>query len=289
MAKNASLEVLNLGPLSILFISFISLVIIAVFAMRLGFFKIKEDESAPCVNLIHLLLGFALYLGFIYFFANLLVNILSTHISKPYINAVLTNIIVIFLVALSFIIFLAKTNNETRRYIIKQRVKQPTSVFFDIFIGIISWIIVFPAVQFISDIIEIFLRSVLKITQIPQQSIIHLLKTIAPHTALYIIFLISICVFVPFVEEILFRGLLQNYLKKYMGKLLSIIISSICFSIFHFSFSQGWGNLLILITLFFLSCFLGFLYERQKSIFSPIALHATFNFIGVFSILLKHG
>ncbi|MBI3211827.1 MAG: CPBP family intramembrane metalloprotease [Simkania negevensis] len=52
-------------------------------------------------------------------------------------------------------------------------------------------------------------------------------------------------------------------------------------TLFHLSSSQGVGN----ISLFIFALYLGFLYEKQCSLFASIALHMTFNSISVIRIL----
>ncbi|GAF76601.1 unnamed protein product, partial [marine sediment metagenome] len=69
----------------------------------------------------------------------------------------------------------------------------------------------------------------------------------------------------------------------------AILLSSFFFAAFHFSILQKWSNVTILVTLFVLSIFLGLLYERQKSLLSPIVLHSTFNFFSVLNLLFLEG
>ncbi|MGL5263711.1 MAG: lysostaphin resistance A-like protein, partial [Candidatus Rhabdochlamydia sp.] len=99
--------------------------------------------------------------------------------------------------------------------------------------------------------------------------------------------LIMIVCAAPIIEELLFRGCLQSYLKRYMKSSLAIIFSSLCFSVFHFSFSQGIGNVSLLFSLFVFALFLGFIYERQGSLFASIGLHMTLNVVSVVRILLS--
>ena len=90
-------------------------------------------------------------------------------------------------------------------------------------------------------------------------------------------------------EEFLFRGVLQNFLKKYFKRDVSIIITSLVFAFFHYSPSQKLSNISIIGSLFVLACFLSFLYERQKSLFAPIFLHATFNAISIINLIFIKG
>lgn len=83
--------------------------------------------------------------------------------------------------------------------------------------------------------------------------------------ASYVISLISLAVIPAVCEELIFRGILVNALKS-KGKVFAIVLSSIMFSIFHFSPSQ----------LIYPICFgliLGVVYLRTNNILFPMLLH----------------
>ena len=97
--------------------------------------------------------------------------------------------------------------------------------------------------------------------------------------------LFTILIAAPIIEEFLFRGCLMTYLKRYMPPKGAITLSALCFSLFHFAPSQGFGNISLVASLFVLALFLGFIYERQASLFASIGLHMTFNAVSTFRIL----
>ena len=83
--------------------------------------------------------------------------------------------------------------------------------------------------------------------------------------AKYIISLISMAVLPAVCEELVFRGVLVNCLKE-KGHTFAIIMSSVMFSMFHFSLSQ----------LIYPLCFgiiLSIVYLKTKNILFPILLH----------------
>ena len=95
-----------------------------------------------------------------------------------------------------------------------------------------------------------------------------------------IIIVTAICV-IPFIEEMLFRGMLQTLLRSYTGKpWRAIIIASLVFAIFHEN-PQHWP------ALFTFGLVLGYAYEKSGSLFRPIFLHLIFNAFSVFSTLGK--
>jgi uncharacterized protein len=67
----------------------------------------------------------------------------------------------------------------------------------------------------------------------------------------------------------------------------SILLASLIFAFFHFSYSQGIDNIEVITSLFVFSCFLGFVYERQQSLWASVGLHALFNAISVVLIVLE--
>jgi len=84
---------------------------------------------------------------------------------------------------------------------------------------------------------------------------------------------VSAIALAPLAEELLFRGLLQSMLRRYLGKpWTAILIASACFAAVHIpSEPQS------VFALFALSVGLGYVYERSGRLVSPILTHAIFN------------
>jgi uncharacterized protein len=155
----------------------------------------------------------------------------------------------------------------------------------DIRLAIISWLIALPTVMFTGNLTELLLKFFVKNPSTPDQVAIEYVKLAARNPLHFVIALISILIFAPLIEEFLFRGLLQNYLRKYLGVTKAILLTSALFALFHFASSQGLSNVIIILSLFILALFLGFIYEKQKSLLSPIVLHALFNATNTFNLL----
>jgi len=75
-------------------------------------------------------------------------------------------------------------------------------------------------------------------------------------------------------EEFLFRGIIQNELKKVSNPLIAVIVTSVIFSSFHFQFLGFIPRLL-------LSIYLGFLFIKHGSIWLPVFAHFTNNAFAV--------
>jgi hypothetical protein len=97
--------------------------------------------------------------------------------------------------------------------------------------------------------------------------------------------LIAVVIIAPIAEELLFRGTFQQYLRKFFSVKTSILLTAAIFACFHLSFSQGLGNFSLIPSLFIFSCFLGYIYERQGSLFASIGLHLAFNLASSLQIL----
>ena len=81
----------------------------------------------------------------------------------------------------------------------------------------------------------------------------------------------------PIIEEVVFRGLFYAALKSYFPWIVSLIFSSVVFSLLH-------ENILAFTLLFSLSLLLTFIYELYGKLFYPILIHSCFNITMLFLI-----
>ena len=123
-----------------------------------------------------------------------------------------------------------------------------------------------------------------QVHKLPDQLAVKFLKLTFGNPVHFLLAIVSIIVLAPLIEETLFRGFLQTFIRKHLGSKQAIFITSFCFSFFHYSPGQGLGNIMILISLFVLALFLGFIYEKQGSLLAPIILHASFNAVSVINL-----
>lgn len=260
-------------------------------AKHKGFFCYYYVEKKKKVDLKTLFYVFAIYILISVIISPIFLGFLKTAFEKKAqmvtLNTItLLSIINIFndlLIFSAFGLFFAFFAKDLFRSIWKEGF---SSYFDDIKIGLFSFFIAFPTVLFLSNLLELLLVQLFNIHHMPNQVAIEYVKSVYGHPLHFSIAIFSIVISAPLIEELLFRGILQNYLKKYFTVTHAIFISSLIFSFFHFSTSQKYSNIIILISLFVLSLFLGFVYERQQSLISPIILHATFNGISVINLLI---
>jgi hypothetical protein len=159
----------------------------------------------------------------------------------------------------------------------------------DVWAACYAWVLAFPLVLFLSQMLEFVIFKIFQVTQLPDQIAVKFLKSTFENPIYFILAVLSIVILAPLIEETLFRGFLQTYIRRHLGPKQAILITSVCFSLFHYSSGQGLGNISIIISLFVLSLFLGFLYEKQGSILASMVLHGSFNLISVINLYLFGG
>lgn len=93
---------------------------------------------------------------------------------------------------------------------------------------------------------------------------------------------LATCVGAPFAEELLFRGLIHKNLRKVMNMVPAMLISSLLFGIIH-------GNIIQCIYATLIGIICAFVYEKFKTIWAPIILHATANSFAVITTFITTG
>ncbi len=138
------------------------------------------------------------------------------------------------------------------------------------------WCIAYPLVLGVSNGTHLLMERWVTIPEM-DQSAVEQVRQMFAHPFLYAITAFGITTLVPIVEEILFRGYLQQWLKRYVSVTLSVVVASLIFAFFHFSLHQGWMNVELIAALFTFSLFLGYVREKYQSLNASICLHGIFN------------
>ncbi len=95
----------------------------------------------------------------------------------------------------------------------------------------------------------------------------------------YIIRIFTSCIIGPFIEEILFRGILFNFLSKRINIILSALITTVIFSLIHFNIPLC---VFALVTGFFFVYF----YIKTNNLFIPIIMHSFCNLMSLFILFV---
>lgn len=152
-------------------------------------------------------------------------------------------------------------------------------------IGAIAFLIAFPLSEAVMTGISAALvgAGVSLEKQVP----IDMLLVSRDNPALLTTLIVTLVLLTPAMEELFFRGFLQSALRRYFSRSTAIGVTALLFAFAHFSGQQGASNIPLLAGIFVLGCFLGFLFERERTLWAPITLHALFNAFGVGLALLS--
>lgn len=155
-------------------------------------------------------------------------------------------------------------------------------------IGTISTIILIPIVFLVKEGLFALLEHFTHVKMEAEQKFVEQMRNLLKLNHFAIFYLLALCVAIlgPIIEEILFRGFLQGWLREKGSKNLAIIITAIVFTLFHYEVSLGISNIELLIPLFIMGLSLSYLKEREESLLAPIGLHIAFNAFGILGILL---
>ncbi|WP_370872878.1 CPBP family intramembrane glutamic endopeptidase [Croceifilum oryzae] len=85
-----------------------------------------------------------------------------------------------------------------------------------------------------------------------------------------ILTLLAVCLLAPIAEEILFRGYLQTLFAHSIGRVLSVILTALLFSLYHVDVASFFP-------LFFTGIIFGIFREAFKSVWAASALHMFMN------------
>lgn len=88
--------------------------------------------------------------------------------------------------------------------------------------------------------------------------------------------LFALGIITPVAEEIIFRGLVFNRVKKQYGSLYGIVVSSVMFGVFHFNLVQG-------LYAFIIGMAFAYCYELTGDLKIPVYMHMSINVLMVLS------
>lgn len=80
----------------------------------------------------------------------------------------------------------------------------------------------------------------------------------------------------PIVEELIFRGWFYSVLDKRVGAGIAIPVTSVTWALLHYSY--GWAVVLVIVVDGIL---LGIARWRTKSVYTPMVMHALYNFYAI--------
>jgi len=130
----------------------------------------------------------------------------------------------------------------------------------------VFYIILFGIV--LTTVVSIIREPILGLTQISME-----VSSETESNLTLILGIVSMIIIAPIIEEIVFRGIIFNHLKRNYSILSAIIVQAMIFAVAHGNISQG-------LSAFLLGIILVLAYMCYNSIFASIILHIIFNLLG---------
>jgi len=262
--------------------------LMAWIAWKRDFFKPLPFHSALSIKGLDVFEGFAFFLTAELFIFPLFVFILlETHVvSLNPSSRTWLNLIPIYGGALAVWVFYQRLTSLQ-----KHNLWQQTSVhrWQSIKTGLLGLAVFYFPAMLISYLISLMIGTFSD--HAPKDQIaIEFLRQVKEYPLQLIMSIVAITILAPLKEEFLFRGLLQTWLKqKFHSTTPAILLTSLIFALFHFAGAQALSNIPLLCALFFLSCGLGYVFEKEGSLWASVALHAGFNSLQIVLFLVTEG
>lgn len=250
-------------------------------AWRLGFFRVSSKEPWPQgVQGRHVLGVFGVYILFFLLVPLLLSQMHFGDIALRWfsVGSVVGSLAVV-------VLFMGVLPKEARAAVwsLKGRASRH-----DFFVGVATVGFAYPCSLALSDAIIIVLQWMGAGEPIDQVAV-DFFKIAMSQTSLLAATAFVVVVVAPLVEELLFRGFLLGFLLQKMRFPVANVITCFLFAGLHYSSVQKWSNVAVLVPLFLLSWFLGFLFYRQRSLRAPLGLHMAFNAMNALVIMVTEG
>jgi uncharacterized protein len=262
-----------------LFVFAVLAVITNFIAKKVNFFSIPHCKNRETVTSIDLFVTFSIYLVINFITLSISISSLSRVINISYPTVSSSIVFIFYLITMLLLLFYYKKRPPQTR--------SPFTAYKNIILAAAAFLVIYPTALFTSQLLDIFNLIAFNILEPPRQTIVDYLNRITNFPIAFFLTVSTIVVIAPISEEIIFRGYLQTWLKKILGKNPAIFLASFLFAVFHFSYNQSYSNITIIISLFVVAIYFGVIYERQKSLLSPIIAHMIFNAVSTINILLS--
>ncbi|HUT33264.1 MAG TPA: CPBP family intramembrane glutamic endopeptidase [Planctomycetota bacterium] len=133
-------------------------------------------------------------------------------------------------------------------------------------LGVTGFVMLFPVVL-LASVVVLILAPRMGLPVRPQELLVRVAEVSPKALALVVA---GVVLVTPLTEELLFRGFFYATLRRHMGPLGAIVLSSLTFAALH-SHAAG------LLPLFVIGFLLAYLYERTGSLVASIAAHSAYN------------
>lgn len=262
-------------------------------AWRNGFFRLPPPSRTPPVTftqtlgafLVYLICGIILLPVFFVVLIFLITGEISTikKLSTQWMSwAQVFSLYVIFFLMIAYCFWIRP---QTRYFIFWGEGDKSVIRFLKgIGMGFVGWAVSYPFVLLVGLFTKGLSLWIWGDTKVEQVAVKELELT-RNNPILFALMVVLVVAVVPFMEELLFRGFLQNFIKRKCGRKWAITLTALIFAVAHYAYSQGIGNFQLILSLWVLALFLSFVYERERTLWASIGLHMTFNGLNVLMIV----
>jgi len=154
--------------------------------------------------------------------------------------------------------------------------------------GALVGFLVFPIVMVATNVVAMIVAKIAPHARADQEAL-SLLTHVDRYSLLVYLLSGTIVFIVPFVEEFLFRGFLQGFLGGIVHPMLTIVLTSVAFAMFHYSPLQRASNIEIVLGLFVYSLFASSLRAKESSVMAAVGMHTAFNALALVSFFILRG
>ena len=251
--------------------------------MRLNYDTFTGRRSAfVCVAFVLILLTWAVYAVL----SPQIMKALSPHMGKNMLTAVML-LIQNGLVVVSVLIAALCTE---KKFSVKEKMglsmapEYSLRFFFPVFV--LAVVVTLGAQVRLSALLGVFGR------EAKEQSLVEFFRTLKP-LAFFGFALITV-IAAPIAEELAFRHILYRFVRVFLYRKEAAVVVSLIFALFHLQLTRlsekpfPWEIFVVpVVPLFLLALFLQRQYEKSKSIIPSTLIHAGFNLISVFLLILE--
>ena len=251
--------------------------------MRLNYDTFTGRRSAfVCVAFVLILLTWAVYAVL----SPQIMKALSPHMGKNMLTAVML-LIQNGLVVVSVLIAALCTE---KKFSVKEKMglsmapEYSLRFFFPVFV--LAVVVTLGAQVGLSALLGVFGR------EAKEQSLVEFFRTLKP-LAFFGFALITV-IAAPIAEELAFRHILYRFVRVFLYRKEAAVVVSLIFALFHLQLTRlsekpfPWEIFVVpVVPLFLLALFLQRQYEKSKSIIPSTLIHAGFNLISVFLLILE--
>ncbi len=177
----------------------------------------------------------------------------------------LCNLLVSFAVLLLPFLVLKRISAPIGYTLMTEKSKLPIYLLLPLFLGVML------AVNSISSMVQLLISSVFSLPEVESVSL--------PESIMgRVLYFVLVCIIVPVLEEVFFRGGVQKILRPF-GVGFSLIVTTVIFTLLHARVED-------FLTVFILGLVLGYVFQICKSVWPCVVLHFANNVV-VFLMLLS--